>query len=73
MKLLEMFPRASDPVRDDSGTPIAHFSAQKGHVLDLEGGIVTVSGKGFTNPRWVPMSNVGSVTPAPVEKPAKGK
>ncbi len=60
-----MFPR--DPVRDDSNTPIAHFSETKGYALSFEQGLVTVSGKGLANSRLVPLSNVLSMTPAPVQ------
>ncbi|GAC1529106.1 MAG: hypothetical protein NVS2B6_17200 [Thermoleophilaceae bacterium] len=66
MRLTEFFPR--DPVRDDGGTPIAHFSETKGYALTFEQGVVTITGKGIAVARLVPLGNVVQMTPAPVEK-----
>lgn len=66
MKLLEMWTR--DNVHDDSNTPTRHFHERHGHVMHLEQGIVTVTGKGMAASRLVPLSNVAFMTPAPAEK-----
>jgi hypothetical protein len=54
-------------IRDDAGSILSFLREHQGYTLTYDAGLVTVAHKAMANGRIVPVSNVASMTPAPVK------